>query len=304
MSFGDFLNLAGKFINTSNADSTAAKNNALVEEENALKREQHEWEKNKEAPAVLGAQDQLQRGAYVGPDGQPITAAQYEALDDATKANYKFQSQFQPFQDANVAAAAAAGNIAADYMGDTGAFHTLGNKGLLAYDNLGNMTYEDQKALADRYAADYGQGAYDIAAKDINREAQAEAFANARRQGRFGALSSQKARQGAYTEQAREDNLLRAAERARQTGFDRAQNEIKRQQELAGTFVDLGGTGLTRAASAADLASGAIQQGVSSPFLPFQEYGKTVGSVTPAQTPSFGKYTANRSYGLGSGWGG
>lgn len=263
--------------------------NSQTEAQNALLTQQYEWDKSKEVPGVTGAQDTLSGGHYIGADGQPIDQASYDALDPEAKKAYKFQSQFQPFVDAAGQNAVAGSNIAQQYLGGVPNFQEAGQQGLLGYQNLAGLTYDQQKTSADKYAQDYGQGAYDIAAKDINRGAVEDDRNLARQQGRFGALSSQKARGQAYIDQGRTDALLQAGERARQVGYDRSQAELQRQQGLAGSLTSAGTSGLSQASSASALGQGSTTAGINAPFQPYQQYGQTVSAQPTSQVPTYGQ---------------
>ena len=66
--------------------------NKQIQANNALLKEQYEWQKSKEVPGVTGAQDALTGGYWVDPaTGQPVA----EGTEGA-----QWQSQFQPFIDA------------------------------------------------------------------------------------------------------------------------------------------------------------------------------------------------------------
>ena len=224
--------------------------------QNAALQEQYEWQKSKEVPGVTGAQDALSAGYWVDPNtGQPVAQGTPGA---------QWQSQFQPFVDAAGQSAIAGSNIAQQYLANVPSYQQAGLQGLGAYQALAGYTPGQQRQLANEYAQSYGQGAYDIAAKDINRKATADSRNLARDQGRFGALSSQKARADAYQDQARTDALLQAAERAQQTGYERSQAELQRQQGLAGALTSAGTSGLAQAQQASQLGQGAVQSGILS----------------------------------------
>ena len=254
--------------------------NKQIQANNALLKEQYEWQKSKEVPGVTGAQDALSAGYWVDPaTGQPVA----EGTEGA-----QWQSQFQPFINAAGQNAIAGTNIAQQYLANVPSYQQAGLQGLAGYQHLASLSPADQKALADRYSEDYGQSAYDIAATDINRQADANSRNLARDQGRFGALSSQKGRANAYIDQARTDALLKAGERARQVGYDRSQAELLRQQGLAGTLSAFGTSGLSQAQQASQLGQGSYKAGINAPFLPFQVYGQTVSAQPTAQAPTYG----------------
>ena len=172
------------------------------------------------------------------------------------------------------------------------------------YDDAG--VFQREADLADRYARQYGQGAYDIAAQDINRDALNKDRNLARQQGRFGALSSQKARGQAYIDQARTDALLKAGERAQQVGYDRAQEDYQKRLGLAGTFQTLGSTGLAQAQEGTQLSTAGAQTGIQAPFQPFNQYSQAVGAAPAVQQPTYGKVIDPYTTGLGLGlqaWG-
>ena len=261
--------------------------------QNEILAQQHEWEKSKEVPGVVGAQNVLSGGYWIDPTSKQQVA---EGTEGAV-----WQSQFQPFINQAGQSAIAGGNIAQQYLANVPSYQQAGQQGLAGYQALAGYTPAQQKALADQYAADFGQGAYDIAAKDINQDAQEQDWNLARQQGRFGALSSQKARGQAYIDQGRTDALLKAAERAQQVGYDRSQAELQRQQGLAGALTSAGTSGLSQAQQASQLASGSATQGIQTPFQPFQQYGQTVSAQPTAQAPQFG--TVNDPFATGVGLG-
>ena len=267
--------------------------NKQTQAQNALLEQQYEWQKSKEVPGVTGAQDALAAGYWVDPtSGQPVEAGTEGAV---------WQSQFQPFVNAAGQSAIASSNIAQQYLANVPSYQQAGLQGLGAYQALAGYTPQQQQQLANQYARTYGQGAYDIAAKDINREALAADRNLARDQGRFGALSSQKARADAYQDQARTDALLQAAERAQQTGYERSQAELQRQQGLAGALTSAGTSGLSQAQQASQLGQGATQSGIAAPFQPFQQYGQTVSAQPTATVPTFGQTQDPFATGLGLG---
>lgn len=269
MSLGALAGLGTAFLGykgQKDANKQTAANNALL-------KEQYEWDKSKEVPGVAGAQNALQGQHWVDAQGNQVP----EGTPGAT-----VQSQFQPFIDAAGQTAVAGSNIAQQYLSNVPQYQQAGLQGLQGYQNLAGLSPSDHAAATNQYAQQYGQGAYDIAAKDINRGADQQGRDNARSQGRFGALSSQKARGDAYIDQARTDSLLKAAERAQQTGYDRHQGELLRQQQLAGNLSAAGTSGLSQANSASQLGQAAATSGINAPFQPFQAYGQTIGAQQSA----------------------
>ena len=260
--------------------------------QNELLAQQYEWQKSKEVPGVTGAQQALQGGYWVDAAGNQVP----EGTEGAT-----WQSQFQPFVDAAGQSAVAGSNIGQQYLANVPVYQQAGLEGLQAYRNLAGLTPSQQYDDLQRYAQAAGQGAYDIAAKDIERDAVTKDRNLARQQGRFGALSSQKARGQAYIDQARTDALLKAAERAQQTGYQRQQAELQRQQGLAGALTGAGTSGLAQAQQASQLGQAATTAGIQAPFQPFQQYGQTVSAQPTASVPQFGTVTDPFSTGIGLG---
>ncbi len=261
--------------------------------QNELLAQQYEWDKSKEVPGVAGAQAALSGGYYIDPTtGQQVA----EGTEGA-----QFQSQFQPFVDLAGQQAVGGANIAQQYLANVPSYQAAGLKGLQGYEKLAGLTPEQQFQQQQLYAQNYGKGAYDLAATDINRDAATQDRNLARQQGRFGALSSQKARGQAYIDQARTDALLKAAERAQDVGYQRQQADLQRQQGLAGALTSAGTSGLAQAQQASQLGAGAIQQGIQAPFQPFQQYGQTVSAQPTAQAPTFGQVNDPFSTGVGLG---
>ena len=319
---------------------------ALESEQNDIARQEYLLERGLRAPAILGAQHVLGGGTYTDAEGNPLTQQQYDALTDEQKAATTFTSQFQPFVDQLGQSAVQAGRIGTQYAQNVPFYHETGLAGLGRYQQLAgyqpisvtgpdgqpisfeayknlpdaqkaNYTvsgggYDDQgvynreKALADQYAKDYGEGAYQLAAKDINRQADQASRNLARDQGRFGALSSQKARADAYGDQARTDALLQAAERAKQVGYDRAQTDYQQRLGLAGNFQTLGATGLSQAQQGTQLSTAGAQTGIQAPFQPFNQYSAAIGQAPTVTQPNYGSVTDPYTTGLGLGlqaWG-
>ena len=288
MALSTILPIASAFLGYKGAQSQAAQQ----QRQNQLLQEQYEWQKSKEVPGVTGAQQALQSGYWVDAQGNQVP----EGTEGAT-----WQSQFQPFVDAAGQTAVAGSNIGQQYLANVPAYQQAGLEGLQAYRNLAGFTPAQQQEDLQRYATAAGQGAYNIAAQDINRDAVTQDRNLARQQGRFGALSSQKARGQAYIDQARTDALLKAAERAQQTGYERQQAELQRQQGLAGALTGAGTSGLAQAQQASQLGQGAAQAGIQAPFQPFQQYGQTVSAQPTASVPQFGTVTDPFSTGIGLG---
>ena len=238
---------------------------------NALLKEQYEYEKSVRAPAVTGAQNQLSAGRWVDAEGKPVAEG---------TAGARWQSQFQPFVDASANQAIGASNIAGQYLSNVPLYQQAGLAGLAGYQDAAK--YSDpalQDKLASDYARRYGMGIFDIAARGINRQADDANRRSSTAGGRFGALSSQRARQAGEIDRTRTEALLDAATKARDTGYQRAQAELQRRQGLAGALTSLGTSGLSQAASAASLGSTAQQQGIDAPFRPFNAYSAAVGAA-------------------------
>ena len=285
--------LATAFLGYKGAKSQADQQ----KKQNELLAQQYEWQKSKEVPGVTGAQQALQGGYWLDAQGNQVP----EGTEGAT-----WQSQFQPFIDAASQSAVAGSNIGQQYLSNVPQYQQAGLEGLQAYRNLAGFTPAQQHEDLQRYATAAGQGAYNIAAKDINRDALNKDRNLARQQGRFGALSSQKARGQAYIDQARTDALLKAGERAQQVGYDRAQEDYQKRLGLAGTFQTLGSTGLAQAQEGTQLSTAGAQTGIQAPFQPFNQYSQAVGAAPAVQQPTYGKVIDPYTTGLGLGlqaWG-
>ncbi len=256
-------------------------------EANALAKDQYEWDKAKEEPSVFGANAVLHEGVYEDGSGTAITQSQYEALSPDEQAKWTFRSQFQTAADKSAVATTKSQDVAQEYLDGVDKYRQAGETGVDTINDLANLTPEEQFELSQKYAKEYGEGAYNLAADDINRNADAQARANARQQGRFGALSSQSGRKGAYIDQGRTRELLTAAERAKQVGYDRSQAEYARRQGLASTQVALGSTGLSNAASASALADSSYKASVNNPFAPYNAYNNTVSGAPSASLPNY-----------------
>ena len=266
---------------------------------------------------------------YQGQYGQAgsedyIDQAAYDALTDEQKAEYQnrlgqqdFRSQFQPFVDQIGQAAVQAGTIGSTYAQNVPYYQQAGLAGLGLHQQLAGYdpttgTFDQdavrlrEQNIANEYAKQYGEGAYNLAAKDINRDAQTQNWNQARQQGRFGALSSQKARGQAYIDQARTDALLQAAERANQVGYDRAQTDFGRRQSAANTLASQAATGLSHAQQGTQLATSGAQAGIQAPWAPYNAYSAAIGQAPTVSQPNYGSVTDPYTTGLGLGlqaWG-
>ena len=259
---------------------------------NALLKEQYEYEKSVRAPAVTGAQNQLSAGRWIK-DGKAVPAG----TEGAT-----WQSQFQPFTDAAGQQAVAGSNIASQYLSNVPLYQQAGLAGLAGYQDAAK--YSDpalQDKLASDYTRRYGMGIFDLAARGINRQADEANRRSSSAGGRFGALSSQRARQAGEIDRTRTEALLDAATKARDTGFQRAQAELQRRQGLAGALTTLGTSGLSQAQQASQLGAAAQQQGVQAPFAPFNAYSAAIGNAPAVNTPNYGDVTDPFATGVGLG---
>ena len=290
---------------------------ALESEKNDIARQEYLLERGLRAPAILGAQHVLGGGSYTDANGNPVDQATYDAMTDAQKAKLTFNSQFQPFVDQIGEAAVQAGTIGSTYAQNVPYYQQAGLAGLGLHQQLAGYNPETgrfdhagvrarEQGIADEYAKQYGEGAYNLAAKDINRQSQISNWNDARAQGRFGALSSQKARGQAYIDQARTDALLQAAERANQVGYDRAQQDYSRRQASANTLASQAATGLSHAQQGTQLATSGAQTGINAPFSPYNAYSAAIGAAPTVTQPTYGSVTDPYTTGLGLGlqaWG-
>ena len=259
---------------------------------NALLREQYDYEKSVRAPAVTGAQEALQAGRWVDAQGNEVPAGTAGAV---------WQSQFQPFVDAQGNQAVGGINISNEYLRNVPRYQQAGLQGLDLTQQLAGFTPFQQQQLAQQYTDAGVQARYDLAAKDINRSADAQARDAALQRGEFGALGTQAARQVEAAERGRTDALNRAATQATQEGWQRAQQEMARQTGLAGTLGAYGASGLSQAGTALGLGSTAAQQGINAPFAPFNAYSASVGAAPQANAPQYQVTKDPLSTGVGLG---
>ena len=266
--------------------------NLRKQQEAQLKAQKDEFEYQKavRAPGIAGAQAALKAGHWVDAEGNVVP----EGTEGAN-----FVSQFQPFVDQSRANALGAQKVASNYLNQAPEFQQAGLTGLRTMGALAAFSPFQQQQLQDQLAQGDIQAQYNMAARDINRSADAQARDAALQRGTFGALGTQAARQVAAAEEARTKALSDAAVKARTEAYNRGQAELQRQAQLAGSLYQAGGTGLSAAQQAATLGSGAIQQGVQAPFLPFQQYGLTTGQQQNVSVPTFQRVVDPNLYASG-----
>ena len=266
--------------------------NKQIEANNALLKEQYEWQKSKEVPGVTGAQHALGAGRWIDPaTGEEVAAGTPGA---------QWQSQFQPFVNAAGENAAASAGIAREYLKGVPAYQQAGRQGLQGYQNLAAYGPAEQNKLANYYT-NQEANAVGIATDQANVEYDKARNLNAREQGRFGALSSQKAREDAFIDQRRTESLQKANERARQIGYDKSQAELLRQQGLAGNLTAAGTSGLSTANTASQLAGASTTAGINAPFQPFNAYGRSIGAQSSSTAPQYAQ--TNDPFATGAGLG-
>ena len=226
------------------------------QQEAQLKAQRDEFEYNKaiRAPGIAGAQAALKAGHWVDANGNVVP----EGTEGAT-----FVSQFQPFVDQSRANALGAQSVAQNYLNQTPEFQQAGLTGLRTMGALAAFSPFQQQQLQDQLAQGDIQAQYNMAARDINRASDAQARDAAIQRGTFGALGTQAARQVKAAEEARTKALADAAVNARTQAYDRAQNELQRQAQLAGSLYQAGGTGLSAAQQAAHTGSRCYPSGHS-----------------------------------------
>ena len=265
--------------------------------QNALLREQFEQQKLERAPIIAGAKHQLEGGRWVSPEGHPVAAGTPGAV---------WQSQFQPFVDAAGQSAVASGNIAQQYQANVPHYQRAGLIGLGGLLSSYQFSPEQQRALGRGYEDPYAAAQYRFAAQDIqdaaDRQRREQAIADA---GRLTPLSGQAARATGQIEAQRARQLAQLGadigSRSYQYGQQQGQNYLANQQALAQNLLSAGTSGLSQAQQAAQLGSGAYQQGIQAPFLPFQTYAQTLGQAPQVQAPQFGTVTDPFATGAGLG---
>ena len=251
---------------------------AQQEANNALLREQYEYDKSVRAPAVTGAQDALKAGHWVDAEGNAVA----EGTEGA-----QWQSQFQPFIDAQGQQAVGGLNISNEYLRNVPRYQQAGLQGLDLTQQLAGFTPFQQQQLANQYTQGDIQAQYQLAADDINKRAGMAAKDAAIQRGTFGALGTQAARQQGRMEEARQNSLRQAAANAASQGWERARQEMARQTGLAGTLGAYGSSGLSQAGTALGLGATAAQQGINAPFAPYNAYSASVGAAPQARAPQY-----------------
>ena len=261
--------------------------------QNALLERQYEWQRDKETPGVVGAQDALSGGFYVDAAGNPISQDDYEALTEAQRANYTWSGQFEPFTQAAGQQSVAGSNIAQQYLGNIPHYQQAGLQGLGGIQSLYGLTPEDQLAVAERFQTPYAEEQYRFAADDIERNADEQRRAAAAQAARRGAsFSGQAARTVGQIESQRERQLGQLGADLGAQAYNQAQqqaaNYLTRQGQLAQNLQAAGTSGLSQAQQASQLGQGSQRFGIQAPFLPYQTYGQTVSAQPAAQVPNFG----------------
>ena len=260
--------LISGFLGYKGAQSQAQQQQA----QNALLKEQYEQQKLERAPIVAGAKELVEN-----------------------------QAQFRPFVDAAGQQSVAGSNIASQYLANVPHYQAAGLQGLGLTQQLAGFTPFQQQQLQDQYAQGDIATQYNLAARDINRQADLGRKEQAISGGRFGALSGQQARAQGEIERQRQEGINQAAAQASQQAYQRAQQELARQTGLAGTLGAYGTSGLSQAQQAAQLGSGAQQYGIQAPFLPFQQYAQTLGQAPSVSVPKYGTVTDPFTTGAGLG---
>lgn len=270
----------------------AKKQADAVNKGNQQQQEKYESDLALRQPGVDWASGALSGTVWVDAEGNRVAPG---------TAGAKEISQFQPFIDKAGQLSSSGFDVANQYLANVPQYQQAGLRGLAAYNQLADITPEQQEELADYYTGKYGAGAQSLAEKEADEVARRSASSLARNQGRFGALSSQKGRADAYVDQARTDAYARAGERAKQEGYNRAQSELNRRYGLAGSLTTLGTSGLAQAQQASQLGQGAFQSAVGAPFAPALQYGQAIGAQPNVTLPQYG--TAPDPFATGVGLG-
>lgn len=271
---------------------SAQDRNKAIQKQNEIQQKLYEQSESERLPGIEWSQSALNAGRWIDAEGNPVA----EGTPGA-----QWQSAFSPFIGQQGQTSLAGQNIANQYLANVPYYQQAGLRGLASYGQLADVTPEDIAKLGDYYTDRYGQGAYDIAAKDIGRQAYGQRQNLADITGRGGALSTAKSKADSFIEQARQEALLKAGERAQQVGYDRAQAEYNRQLGLTGQLTSLGTSGLSQAQQASQLGYGAFQAGVAAPFAPASAYGSSIGALPGLYTPQFGQTVDPLSTGIGFG---
>ena len=242
------------------------------------------WRQAREANRANEANLALQQRAY-----EQAQAERAPAVEGAS-ALLEQPAAFQPFVEGGRQTALDAINTARQY-GDATPYREAGLEGVEATRRLaGQQTPEATLGLAGKFFNPYTQATYDLGATDITDKATQQRKALAAQAAQGGtSQSAGAARRLAFAQAARDRELGRLGTEVGGRAFDRALQEARLTQQgqraSAADLVNLGTTGLNLAGSAATLGQAGTQAGIQAPFLPFQEYGRTIGSVGSAPTP-------------------
>ena len=198
---------------------------------------------------------------------------------------------FAPFVEGGRNIANQALTNAQSYGQNVSPYQEAGLEGVEAHRRLaGQQTPEATLGLAGKFFNPYTQATYDLGATDIADKATQQRKALAAQAAQGGtSQSAGAARRLAFAQAARDRELGRLGTEVGSRAFDRALQEARLTQQgqraSAQDLVNLGTTGLNQAVTSQNLGQAASQFGIQAPFLPFQQYGQTIGSVSGIPTP-------------------
>ena len=218
------------------------------------------------------------------------------------------QDPFSPFVGRTAAGSEIAQNIGGSYLSNTLPYQQAGLRGVQGFQGLADTaSAQDTLALAGQYANPFLQQTYDRGVQSINTQtgdqARQDAIASA---GRGSALSGQAARLAGAREGARAGAIgnlaAQTGSQAFNQGLDRARQQQQYQAGLAGQLTGLGGTGLSQAASAQNLLTGAGTAGIGAGFQPFSAYNQVVPGIGGLPgVPQVQPYQSPWATGIGAG---
>ena len=221
-----------------------------------------EYEKAKQAPLVQGGQALIE---------------QLGTADDP----------FSPFVDRARQSAAQAGGIGQSYLANTQPYQQAGLRGVSGIQSLADTaTIADTLGQAQEFQNPFLEATYGRGLRDINRAADKTGRQNAILAAQRGSsLSGQAARRAGAVERQRAEAIgdlaAQTGSQAYTFGLDQARRQRAEQLGLGQTLSQLGGTGLSQATTAQNLAGSAQTAGIQAPFSPLSAYGQVVG-VAPA----------------------
>ena len=224
---------------------------------------------------------------------QENVARQRPQVEGASRIISGYGDPTHPFQraiDQSVAASGQAQDVGRTYLANIDPYIASGVRGVQGLTGLADTaTPAHTLAASQAYANPFLEQTYARGARDIGRRFDDLAREDTVRSvGQGDALSGQAARRRAQLEAQRAEAIgdlaVQTGREAFSTGLDQARRDQAYRQGLATSLIGAGGTGLSQASTAQQLAAGAGQTAVDAPFRPLQSYGATIGSAPTPPT--------------------